>query len=96
MSGIGHLGELEVINYLEKEEGFAVYLPIKEKGIDFVAVKKNHCYQIQVKCSTFQKTAIFGLTSRRTGCSMVRELSMCLSCTHCHAAHSWVGQRTFF
>jgi len=59
MSGIGHLGELEVINHLEKEEGFAVYLPIKDKGIDFVAVKNERCYQIQVKCSLFQKGSYF-------------------------------------
>ena len=59
MSGIGHLGELEAINHFEKEEGFAVYLPIKDKGIDFVVVKNERCYQIQVKCSTFQKNRYF-------------------------------------
>lgn len=59
MSGIGHLGELEVINHLEKKEGFAIYLPIKDKGIDFIAVKDDRCYQIQVKCSTFQKNSYF-------------------------------------
>ena len=59
MSGIGHLGEIEVINHLRKDEGFAIYLPIKDKGIDFVAVKNNVCCQIQVKCSMFQKNSYF-------------------------------------
>lgn len=58
MSGIGHIGELEVIHHLEKQKGF-VYLPIKDKGIDFIAVKQDHSFQIQVKCSAFQKRSYF-------------------------------------
>lgn len=59
MSDISHLGELQAINHFEKEKGFAVYLPIKDKGIDFVVVKNECFYQIQVKCSTFQKDRYF-------------------------------------
>jgi len=62
MSGIGHLGEMAVMDFLQKRKSMEVYLPIKDKGIDLVAVKGGNFYQIQVKTSKFQKPAISGLT----------------------------------
>ena len=58
MSGIGHIGELQAISEMEKE-GFSIYLPMKDKGIDFIAVKNNKSTQIQVKTSKFQKESYF-------------------------------------
>ena len=58
MSGLGHIGELQTIEHMEKE-GFAIYLPMKDKGIDFVAVKDNKSIQVQVKTSKFQKNSYF-------------------------------------
>ena len=58
MSGIGHIGELQTISELEKEK-FSIYLPMKDKGIDFIAVKNNSAAQIQVKTSKFQKESYF-------------------------------------
>ena len=61
MSGLGHIGELQVIEHLQSKENFTVYLPMKDKGIDFIAVKNNLSTQVQVKTSKYQKTAISGL-----------------------------------
>ena len=58
MSGIGHIGELQIISQMEKEK-FEIYLPMKDKGIDFIAVKNNKSTQIQVKTSKFQKASYF-------------------------------------
>ena len=58
MSGIGHIGELQAISQMEVE-GYAIYLPMKDKGIDFIAVKDNQSTQIQVKTSKFQKESYF-------------------------------------
>ena len=58
MSGLGHIGELQTIEHMEKE-AFAIYLPMKDKGIDFVAVKNNKSTQVQVKTSKFQKNSYF-------------------------------------
>ena len=41
MSGIGHIGELQVIDELQKNQKLEVYLPIKDKGIDFIGVGNN-------------------------------------------------------
>jgi hypothetical protein len=59
MSGIGHIGEIRIIDFLKKKKGMAVYLPLKDKGIDFIAVKRDSFYQIQVKTSMFQKGSYF-------------------------------------
>ncbi len=59
MSGVGHIGELEVINFLEKNLKHSVYLPIKDRGLDFISVGKSGFYQIQVKTSMFQKNSYF-------------------------------------
>lgn len=58
MSGIGHIGELQAISQMETE-GYAIYLPMKDKGIDFIAVKDNRSTQVQVKTSKFQKESYF-------------------------------------
>ncbi|MBL7131431.1 MAG: hypothetical protein ISS45_08545 [Candidatus Omnitrophica bacterium] len=58
MAGLGHIGELQVIEYLEKD-GHAIYLPMKDKGIDFIAIKNNATNFIQVKTSKFQKNSYF-------------------------------------
>ncbi|WP_372777388.1 hypothetical protein [Litorivivens sp.] len=58
MSGIGHIGELQAISEFESV-GYAIYLPMKDKGIDFIAVKNNRSTQIQVKTSKFQKESYF-------------------------------------
>ncbi len=58
MSGIGHIGELQTIGQMEAE-GYAIYLPMKDKGIDFIAVKNNRSTQVQVKTSKFQKESYF-------------------------------------
>ena len=58
MSGIGHIGELQIISHMEKEN-FEIYLPMKDKGIDFIAVKNNLSTQVQVKTSKFQKSSYF-------------------------------------
>lgn len=55
MSGIGHLGELQVIDELQKKHKIEIYLPLKDKGIDFIAVGNNNAVQVQVKTSKFQK-----------------------------------------
>ena len=55
MSGIGHIGELQVINELQKNQNVEVYLPMKDKGIDFIGVSNNNSVQIQVKTSTLNK-----------------------------------------
>jgi len=59
MSGVGHLGELEVIDYLRKEKKHCIYLPLKDKGIDFISIGKDNFYQIQVKTSMYQKNSYF-------------------------------------
>lgn len=60
MSGVGHLGELDVINHVRTKLKHEVYLPLKDKGIDFVSVSpKGSFYQIQVKTSMFQKNSYF-------------------------------------
>lgn len=59
MSGIGHIGEIRIIEFLKKKKDMVIYLPLKDKGIDFVAVKGNNFYQIQVKTSMFQKDSYF-------------------------------------
>ena len=55
MSGIGHIGELQVINELQNNQSVEIYLPMKDKGIDFIGVGNNNSVQIQVKTSKFQK-----------------------------------------
>ena len=55
MSGIGHIGELQVINELQKNQNVEIYLPMKDKGIDFIGVGNNNSVQIQVKTSTLNK-----------------------------------------
>ena len=55
MSGIGHIGELQVINEFQRRQNVEVYLPMKDRGIDFIGVRNNKSIQIQVKTSTFQK-----------------------------------------
>ena len=42
MSGIGCLGELQVIDELQKKHTVEIYLPLKDKGIDFIAVGNNN------------------------------------------------------
>ncbi len=59
MSGIGTQGELWVIEYLQKKKNMEIYLPLKDKGIDFIGTKNNDFYQIQVKTSMFQKNSYF-------------------------------------
>ena len=61
MSGVGHLGELEVIDFLRKEKKHSIYLPLKDQGIDFISVSKDNFYQIQVKTSMYQKNSYFWL-----------------------------------
>ena len=55
MSGIGHIGELQVINELQNNQNVEIYLLMKDKGIDFIGVGNNNSVQIQVKTSKFQK-----------------------------------------
>ena len=55
MSGIGCLGELQVIDELQKKHTVEIYLPLKDRGIDFIAVGNNNAVQVQVKTSKFQK-----------------------------------------
>ena len=59
MSGIGHIGELQVIDELQKKQKLEIYLPIKDKGIDFIGVGNNKSVQIQVKTSKFHKNSFF-------------------------------------
>lgn len=59
MSGIGNIGEIQTIDFLKRELGFAVYLPLKDVGIDFIGVKKDSFFQFQIKTSTFQKNSYF-------------------------------------
>ena len=59
MSGIGHIGELQIINDLQKNHGFEIYLPLKDKGIDFIATKNEKAIKIQVKTSKFQKNSYY-------------------------------------
>ena len=59
MSGLGHIGELQVIDYLEKNEKCSIFLPMKDKGIDFIAVRNTRSVQVQVKTSKFHKNSYF-------------------------------------
>ena len=59
MSGLGHIGELQIIQDLQKDHKFEIYLPIKDKGLDFIGLKNNTSIQIQVKTSKFQKESYF-------------------------------------
>ena len=59
MSGVGHLGELEVMHFLKTIKKQEIYLPLKDHGIDFISISKNNAYQIQVKTSMFQKKSYF-------------------------------------
>ena len=59
LSGIGHIGELQVIEELQKKHKFEVYLPIKDKGIDFIGVHNNFSVQVQVKTSMLQKNKYY-------------------------------------
>ena len=59
MSGIGHIGELEVIEELQKKQKIEVYLPLKDKGIDFIGVHNNSSVQVQVKTSKFQRNSYY-------------------------------------
>ena len=59
MSGIGHIGELQVIEEIQKKYKYEVYLPMKDKGIDFIATKNNNSVQVQVKTSKFQKNSYY-------------------------------------
>ena len=59
LSGIGHIGELQVIEELQKKQKVEVYLPLKDKGIDFIGVHNNTSVQVQVKTSKFQKNSYY-------------------------------------
>mgnify|MGYP001616462594 CR=1 FL=1 len=59
MSGIGFLGEIEIMDYLKKTLSKEIYIPLKDVGIDFGIVNKNNFYLIQVKTSAFQKGSYF-------------------------------------
>jgi len=59
MSGLGFIGELQVMEHLEKKLGCEIYIPLKDKGIDLVAKKGQNFYSIQVKTSKFQKNSYF-------------------------------------
>ena len=59
MSGLGHIGELQIIDDLQKKYNFEIYLPIKDKGLDFIGLKNNSSIQVQVKTSKFQKESYF-------------------------------------
>jgi len=56
---IGIIGELQVIEHLKKKLNVITYLPYQDKGIDFIIVKGNRFYQIQVKTSKLQKFSYF-------------------------------------
>jgi len=58
MSGVGQVGELRIMEILKKK-GMEIYLPLKDSGIDFIAVKSDKFYQVQVKTSMFQKNSYF-------------------------------------
>jgi len=53
------MGELEIMEYLRKNFSSEIYIPLKDKGIDFIVIKKDRFYQIQVKTSKFQKRSYF-------------------------------------
>ena len=59
MSGLGHIGELQIIDDLQKNHNFEIYLPIKDKGLDFIGLKDNYSIQVQVKTSKFQKNSYY-------------------------------------
>lgn len=59
MSGIGLFGELWAIEELQKKKKTEIYLPLKDTGIDFVAIKGETTFSIQVKTSMFQKNSYF-------------------------------------
>ena len=66
MSGIGHFGELWTMEYFQKQMDMQVYLPLKDKGIDFIATKDEKFFQIQVKTSMFQKNKYFWIDLYRS------------------------------
>ena len=59
MSGLGHIGELQIIDDLQKNHKFEIYLPLKDKGLDFIGLKNNSSIQVQVKTSKFQKNSYY-------------------------------------
>jgi len=59
MADVGFIGEMLAIEQMEKGENHIIYLPLKDKGIDFITTKGDNTYFIQVKTSTFLKTSYF-------------------------------------
>ncbi len=47
MSGIGHIGELQAIAYFQKKLKIPVYLPLKDKGIDFIAAGDDKYFKFK-------------------------------------------------
>lgn len=58
MSGIGMLGELEVIEHY-KRKGYEIYTPIRDNGIDLIMEKNNVFLQLQIKTSLYQRKKYF-------------------------------------
>ena len=59
MSGIGHIGELQVIEEFQNKHKIEVYLPMTDKGIDFIGVHNNSSVQVQVKTSKFHNSKYY-------------------------------------
>ncbi|MFH1061876.1 MAG: hypothetical protein V1747_03200 [Candidatus Omnitrophota bacterium] len=59
MSGIGHVGEIDVIEYLTKQHKMDICLPFKDKGLGFIGLNNGNHFEFQVKTSKFQKGSYF-------------------------------------
>mgnify|MGYP004173783393 FL=1 len=56
---IGVVAEMQVIEHFEKNLKMHSYIPLKDRGIDFIAVKDEKFFNIQVKASRFLKNSYF-------------------------------------
>lgn len=58
---IGVVAEMQVIEHFEKNLKMHSYIPLKDRGIDFIAVKvkNNKFFNIQVKASRYLKNSYF-------------------------------------
>jgi len=95
MSGIGHLGELAVMEHVAKALKLPVYLPVKDTGIDFVAGRGELYYEIQVKTSTFQKNSYFWFDLHRHKL-VVRANTLYVFVCYTLPSHTFMGLRNNF
>ena len=95
MSGIGHLGELLVMEHVAKRLKLPVYLPLKDTGIDFVAGRGELYCEIQVKTSALQKNSYFWFDLHREKLVVHANMFYVLVC-YTLPKHTFMGSHSNF